>query len=187
MGSNLCSLRSSPEPFLELDESVEPEPPKDPKTSILELIKPGCLKTDEMKNKRQFQFHPQEKKISKVRKLTLEECLLASPGFNQEFINGGELHMFRQSSRVYPSTSRFHTTHYSPKPREIFSVVGLVKVDDNDDKRNSVSSSLCSSPRRSQSEKVKKNVSFKLPEEADIIIFYSPKQEFYSPKEEMVE
>ena len=100
--------------------------------------------------------------------ITLEECLKASLGYDyeQDYKNIGEYHVLKQfSNRVYPALDgdNSNTMDYSMERQ--------IKVEDIGRREMGVSSM-----RRSQSdEKVKKRVSFRLPQEADIIIFYSPK------------
>ncbi|KAK8349978.1 hypothetical protein V6Z11_A06G181000 [Gossypium hirsutum] len=107
-------------------------------SSIIESMKPECLKKRKKKKKKQ----------TKVRTLTLEDWLLASPGpkgLNPDYLNGGELHVFKHLSR-----------------------------------RGSGEDVSGSSFRRSHNGKLKKKVSFKLPEEGDIVLFYSAAESFES-------
>ncbi|GMJ14133.1 hypothetical protein HRI_005082500 [Hibiscus trionum] len=127
------------------------------KPSIVEAIKPRCLRTRQTKNngiKRLSQLP--EAKITKVRKLTLEDWLLAAPGNPvgmKGYLNAGELHVFKHfSSKVHPSP--------------------LGEITGNDDGLF-VDLSSAAVSGSSLSEKSKKKVSFRLPEEADIRIFYS--------------
>ncbi|XVF26159.1 hypothetical protein REPUB_Repub13aG0275300 [Reevesia pubescens] len=135
--------------------------------SIIEAIKPQCLKKRKMKkNKLKRPLQSPERRNTEVRKLTtLADWLLASPcpgGLNPDCLNGGELYVFKHfSRRVHPSSSREPETLPST-PRDSFS---------KDLSSGDVSGSSFS---RSQSGKSKKKVSFRLPEEADIVIFYSP-------------
>ncbi|KAF6159190.1 hypothetical protein GIB67_032807 [Kingdonia uniflora] len=115
-------------------------------TSNITLTKPRVVETEEEK----------KKKGIKVNKVTLEEWLLSSPGMKHYRINGGELHVFKQSSRVFP-----------PKQANSLFKESLLKVDEVD---LVVSPSLS----RSRSGRLKKSVIFRLPEEADIILIYSP-------------
>lgn len=113
-----------------------------------------------------LQYSPEinEKRTRVIRKLTLEERLLASPsrGHHADGLNGGELYVFKHfSRRVHPSSSSSREA--------IPSTPAGAAVD--------LSSS--SSFIRSPSGKPKKKVSFRLPEEAEIVIFYSPEQTFW--------
>ncbi|KAK8496572.1 hypothetical protein V6N13_013339 [Hibiscus sabdariffa] len=118
---------------------------------IIEVIKPRCLRTKNDDIKRPPQ--PPEGRTTKARKLRLEDWLLASPGNRLElkdYLNGGELYVIKHfSSKVHPSSSK------------------EIRVDSETDVSDS-SFSTC------MSGKSKKKVSFRLPEETDIRIFYSP-------------
>ena len=110
------------------------------------------------------------KDMRKCTKLaTLEEWLLASPGMKPaEGITGGELHVFRQSSKtkkVHPSSSsRVHAELITSCPR-------IDEEDNNvhEDKGGGKESLEAESRSRKPGRKVK----FRRPE-ADIIVFYSP-------------
>ncbi|KAK8575464.1 hypothetical protein V6N13_033293 [Hibiscus sabdariffa] len=98
------------------------------RSSIIESMKPECLKKRKKKKK------------------TLADWLLASPGptgSNPNSLIGGELHVFRNlSKRVHRSPSREH------------------QKDGN------------------QSGNLKKKVNFMLPEEGDVVVFYSAAETF---------
>lgn len=131
-----------------------------PGLSLIELMKLECLKTKKMKN------------IPKVTKLTLEEWLVASPDGTDCF-SEGELYVFRHGSkRAHPSLTRVHTA-LSYKATDSFSLERRTHID----KEAEVKKSEVSSISRTQSGKLKKKVRFRLPEEADIIIFYSPESD----------
>lgn len=171
MGGILCKHfireQGHPEPKSELESSKEANAKS---KSFIELVKPECLKTKKMKRERSRKSlsPPPEKNILEARKLTLEDWLLNSPARNSnktERFNGGELYVFKHTSRrVHPSISSsseiYHEAEASTsKPRDSFNC-------SLDFSKNS-----CSSMSRSQSGKLKKKVSFRLPEEADIIIY----------------
>ncbi|KAK4838459.1 hypothetical protein QYF36_013914 [Acer negundo] len=174
-------------------------------STIMEMIKPECLKTKKVKKKKKKkkrvhdEIDPDEKKITKVRKLTLEEWLLASPApagmksadHQQCFGNsstggggGGELYVFKQfSKKVHPSSSSSSdttkevvatTSSISKKPPRD-EVDQSFSIDDG--ASANFSSSMC---RSNQSGRLKKRVSFKLPDEADIIVFHSPEDKLES-------
>ncbi|MBA0568923.1 hypothetical protein Goshw_026507 [Gossypium schwendimanii] len=129
-------------------------------SSIIESMKPECLKKRKKKKK---------KKQTKVRTLTLEDWLLASPGpkgLNPDYLNGGELHVFKHLSR------RVHHHHRS----------GPFTTGDNNLclEQGSGEDVSGSSFRRSHNGKLKKKVSFKLREEGDIVLFYSAAESFES-------
>ncbi|KAF9587923.1 hypothetical protein IFM89_006177 [Coptis chinensis] len=93
--------------------------------SITSVMKQGCFKAEKKNRKQQ---HPQVKKMAKLKKITLQEWLVASPShFKHERITSG--------SRAELMASSLH---------------------------------------RSESGKSRKKVSFRMPEEADTILFYSP-------------
>ncbi|CAN6690214.1 unnamed protein product [Malus baccata var. baccata] len=172
-----------------------------PVPSIMELLKPDCLKSGNKKRKRQLA--PENKKNiynnytkntgivgaagSGTRMTTLEEWLLASPGHvkadRNYNISGGELYVFRPSSkRIHPAASSSSKLPPLSKAKDSFCLERLVK---NDDKKsdeanlivNDISASMsCRSINTQLSEKktrkLKKKVSFRLPEEADIFVFY---------------
>ncbi|ONI09824.1 hypothetical protein PRUPE_4G011600 [Prunus persica] len=161
--------------------------------SCMELLKPECLKVKAEKKKRKRPLTPERNKIqnnnnnnynnnnnntgggggasgSGTRLTTLEEWLLASPGHrgmkkpDNYNITGGELYVFRpHSRRVHPassSSSKLPADHVptaaaplDSKARDSICLERFVKNDQINDK-------------------MKKKVSFRLPEEADIIIFY---------------
>ncbi|XWS19333.1 hypothetical protein CRYUN_Cryun31cG0006200 [Craigia yunnanensis] len=143
-------------------------------SSIIKSIKPECLKKRKTKKEMKRPLQSPEKRTTKVRKLTLEDWLLASPGpagLQPDCLNGGELYVFKHfSRRVHPSSSREREA-VLPTPRNSFSV-DLSSRD-----------ASCSSFSRSQSGNLKKKVSFRLPQETDIVIFYSPGETFGSDQE----
>ncbi|OMO76851.1 hypothetical protein CCACVL1_15310 [Corchorus capsularis] len=135
------------------------------RSSIIEAIKPECLKKKKLKKNKQLP----EKRITKARMLTLEDWLLASPGpagLQQDSFNGGELHVFKQISR------KVHPSSVNEAARPLFTPAESFSMDFSS---GDVSGSSFS---RSQSGKLRKKVSFRLPEESDIVIFYSPLQTF---------
>lgn len=169
-------------------------------STFMEMIKPECLKTKKMKKKKKKkrvhdEMDPDEKKITEVRKLTLEEWLLASPApasmksadHQQCFgtsSSGGELYVFKQfSNKVHPSSSSSSAT-----TKEVVATTSSIskkpprdEVDQSfsmdDGASANFSSSMC---RSNQSGRLKKRVSFKLPDEADIIVFHSPEDKLES-------
>ncbi|EEF32791.1 uncharacterized protein LOC125370476 [Ricinus communis] len=155
VSKNLDS-RQNPEIIYSMDEK-----PKEG-SSIIELLKPGCFKA---------------KKTKTNRKRTLEDWLLASPSMKPDCITVGELHVSKQfSKRVHPSSSIEAHKVVLSKAGESFSLERLVILDREADLDciNFSSMDVSSAIKRSKSNETKKRVSFKLPEEADIIIFYSP-------------
>lgn len=172
MGANLCSLRPP--------DNHANGPRLHQKTSFVDLLIPDCLKTEKRK-----QQHQEENKVTKVaqvttrvKRVTLEEWILASPAVRRDVsgsVTASEVLVPKQSShRVCPYLSSTCTT---PSPsvkipgdfslaRDSLSLERRTKVEETS--REGMETS------RSQSGKLKKRVSFRLPEEADIIFFYSP-------------
>ncbi|KAJ4704019.1 Phospholipase C [Melia azedarach] len=136
-------------------------------TSIIEFIKPECLKIKKNKqDMKKKKLNPYEKTITKPRKLTLEDWLVASPGPSSrpEYFNGGELNVLKQfSKKVHPSSARIQEAG-----------AAATSTSRTGDCSTFSCSMEASSVSRSQSGKLKKKVTFKSPEEADIILFYSP-------------
>ncbi|XVE87693.1 hypothetical protein DITRI_Ditri19aG0008100 [Diplodiscus trichospermus] len=133
-------------------------------SSIVEAIKPECLKRRKMKRNRMKRTLQSPESRTKVRNLTLEDWLLASPGpagSKPDSFNGGELYVFKHfSTRVHPS-SREHEAVPSTPGESIFADLSSADVSHSSFSKN-------------KSGKLKKKVSFRLPEVADIVIFYSP-------------
>ncbi|KAE8125470.1 hypothetical protein FH972_020275 [Carpinus fangiana] len=146
------------------------------RSSIIEFMKPKCIWTKSKKKKRQAQEKGEQQQLKMVKDLTLEECLSASPpgcAYEQSFTNGGghEYLVLKQLfDRVYPAISG-EDEDYSFYRN---STERLLKVEEIDRREMCVSSLS-----RSQSVKVKKSVSFRLPEEADIIRFWLQKNLLY--------
>ncbi|KAL3742246.1 hypothetical protein ACJRO7_017690 [Eucalyptus globulus] len=129
---------------------------------------------------------PDQKITTMVKSLTLREWILSSPGKEPECISGHEPFVFSPTfRRVFPSPPEVDETSISMtampcKARDSFSLERPLKISGEDDREEereegAVSSvSIC----RTESGRTKKKVSFRLPEEADIIIFYSPRDEY---------
>lgn len=156
-------------------------------TRTINLIsKPGCcLKTWKAKKRTILLQQLQKKK----KLTTLEDYLLSSPGSKPDqfnITNGGQLYVFKNYShnKVHPSSSS--TAHHNnmalslaSKTRQSFSLdideheAGPTESDILGVSNNS---SSMMSTNNIQSGKLKKKVSFKLPEEADFLIIYSPEE-----------
>lgn len=123
-----------------------------------------------------------ENRFRKVEYMTLEDCLLASPNINvHPRITGGEIQMFKHlPKRVYPSSSSPDVNQEFFTPRRSFSsgANNIGRIDEDDELDGDHDSMSMSSISRSESGKVKKKVSFRLPEESDIYIYYTPKDVF---------
>lgn len=110
-----------------------------------------------------------QQQLKMVKDLTLEECLSASPpgyAYEQNFTNGGghEYLVLKQLfDSVYPAISGEDEDYSFSR----ISTERLLKVEEIDRREMGVSSLS-----RIQSVKVKKSVSFRLPEEADIIRYH---------------
>ncbi|CAK9183367.1 unnamed protein product [Ilex paraguariensis] len=150
------------------------------RAAIVEFLKRRCLWTPIKKKKtcRQLQrpekHQHQHQLLKYTNQITLQEWLVASPGFNKgcstngsiEYNIGGGVVEF--PGRVYPSRhGDFEVLAASSGHRESFSVDRsmILKVDRGEMEDTSFS--------RSQSGKIKKRVRFKLPEVADIFILDS--------------
>lgn len=150
---------------------------------IIELLKPECLKAKKMKKKRQLMHQP-EKNSPKVSKLTLEDWFISSPSLKTDYSKEGELCVLKPfSKRVHPSPIGHNSM--SSTAGESFSLERLVMLDRMAEEDNiiSVTSMDVSSISTRKSGKLKKRVSFKLPEVAQIIIFNSPKESMDSDQE----
>ncbi|CAK9156852.1 unnamed protein product [Ilex paraguariensis] len=115
----------------------------------------------------QKQLNPQEN-------LTLEQCLMASPGLKRVYPSSPDVQPGFSTPRISFSSDRTgkideHTEFFTP--RISFSGERVRKNNEDEDSSSSINGG---SPIR----KSKKKVSFKLPEVADIIIFYSPGESF---------
>lgn len=177
--------------------------------SLIELLRPGCLKSE--KNNGKKPLTPEKKKKNNVISTssttsianitagessftTLGEWLLSSPGSKPDNMSGGELCVLRShysSRRVHPSSSsssskRPHTYDHAAlgsKASDSFSIQRLV-INGEDETADANLDNMTSSLSRTQSEnKSKKKVSFRLPEEADIIMFY-PSEEMFTDCEQ---
>lgn len=168
MGANVSSFRHSSttqqRPKAPEAGSVSINP--SPVSSILDLItRPVCcLKTYKVKRR---MLSPGEKKSSKVmirRRRTLEDWILSSPGL--DIPDSNKHHCYR---KVFPYSTRPQMALTS-KARNSFSLKRLAEKAEHEGEESDM---RVSSMRRNQSRKLKK-VSFRLPEEADFIIIYSP-------------
>lgn len=108
--------------------------------------------------------------------MTLRDCLVdSSSGLNNpECIMGGEIQIMRQSNKqVYLSSpDHAHTGYFTPRVSFSMGKQKLDKIDESKEEEEDLS-------MISQNGNLKKKrVRFTLPEEADIIIFHSPKEIF---------
>lgn len=143
------------------------------------FLKPKCLWTEKKKkNMEMKQKEEQEEdyqQLTTVREaVTLEEWFLASPETPDYCFctNGGEFYPLKHSSnKIYPSLA----ADFTSKPRDTTSTISLerlFKMEEMD--HNDQEMGVISPISTTQSGKQKKRVCFKLPQESDIIIFYSP-------------
>lgn len=118
--------------------------------------------------------------IRPATKSTLGECLMmASPQVNiggAPSPSGDQLQVTQMLYQKFqPSSPDVQTDFFTPRISFSSDKLGLLGKIDEEDDEGSCGGSI--SPR-THSGKMKKRVSFKLPEAADIIIFYSPKETF---------
>ncbi|KAK9133134.1 hypothetical protein Scep_012662 [Stephania cephalantha] len=179
MGASLCGCRTIPKE----DDSIDGS-----KISVTPEINnnrfSACSRTEKMKKnntKREYSMrHQTNKVIAKKRTFTLEDWLLNSPGFKPEHFNrgSGELHAFRQHyrSRVHPSSTTNTMVSNPSVASEASDETVDFSVDRVLDAEDQLFNVVGSPPSlsRSLSGKIKKKVSFKMPQESDIIIFHSP-------------
>lgn len=169
MGANLCSLLRA--------KNHSNDPQFDSKTSCIELLKPDCLKTQKRK-----QLHQQENKFTKVAKVTtrvktLEDWMLASPAVRRDG-NGSNINA---SAIQDPKQCNYRVCSWmssTPTPYvEISGDFSLARDSLSLERRKKVEETSLERMETSKSQSgkvIKKRVSFRLPEEADIIIYYSP-------------
>lgn len=135
-------------------------------TSIVEFMKPSCLwREKSMMWKRLVQQPKRQKKQQKVKmvkELTLEEWFSTSSPCRDESAEHNTW-VFPSSHGDNDDDAKFNSRHSFSQQRLLIEVVDCGR------RRSDVS---CLSSRKSS--KVKKRVSFRLPEEADIFIFCSP-------------
>lgn len=150
-------------------------------TSVVEFLKPKCLRKEKKKDMEMQQKEKQEdhqQLTSTVKEvLTLEEWFMASPGTGDYcfWTKGGEYCVFKHylSKKIHPSLAAGDSADFTSKPRakdstsNTVSLETLLKMEEIDTEEKGVISAIS----RSQSGKEKKRVSFKLPQESDIIIF----------------
>jgi hypothetical protein len=139
-------------------------------SSIIELMKPERLKTKKMMKKKQYSHSPEGKQIAKVREIiTLEQLLMASPtsSFSYNRVHPSSSRVLHTASQSFSMDKSVNHTALSCKARDSFSMEKGVRAEEEP----TVSSIISRSESGNYS---KKKVRFRLPEEADIIIFYSP-------------
>ncbi|KAF5197106.1 hypothetical protein FRX31_013304 [Thalictrum thalictroides] len=185
MGGNLCTFRQSSsrkDQYESDDKHFINQGTSIVTTSVMQRA--GCcfkIMTKRKQLQLQLESSPVKKLVKMKKVITLEEWLTTSPAnVKPDNINSsGELHVFRQSSRkVHPSIGRVNDDEQlHTKQKESLDLV----MDDVEASKADVLMT-CSSLSRSQSGKSKKKVSFRLPEEADIIVFYSPEEVLVSKK-----
>ncbi|KAK1378302.1 hypothetical protein POM88_025046 [Heracleum sosnowskyi] len=117
---------------------------------------------------------PTARKLGATETWTLERCLMNSPEVNiSECTNnfGGDngLKVVKRYQKIDLSSPDLRTDFFTPRLSFSSDKLGLLRKIDEEDE------GFCGG---SLGGKVKKRVSFKLPEEADIIIFYSPREKF---------
>lgn len=116
----------------------------------------------------------------KIECMTLEDCLLASPNLNAHprIMGGHEIQIFKHlPSKVYPSSHSPDISQELFTPRRSFSE-RLGRIDESLEHDVDELSSKSSISRSGGSGKVRKKVTFRLPKEADIFSYYTPKDVF---------
>ncbi|PON94171.1 hypothetical protein TorRG33x02_102100 [Trema orientale] len=140
--------------------------------SVTEFVKPTHSRTGKNKQKTE-QNENQYKKLNMVKKGTLEDLLLAEPGKKENCIcksTGKECcFVIRFFKRIYPPFEDCATKASKAKVKSA-SMERLLKVEVVDHSSAEID---VSSMSRSQSGNLRKRVSFRVPSEADIIIFYA--------------
>lgn len=130
---------------------------------------------------------PDQKKITTmVKSLTLREWILSSPGREPGCSYGGEPFVFSpQFKGVYPPSLEVDETSISItampcEARDSFSLEWPLKISGEDDREEEQEEGVVSSAsiRRTESGSSTKKVRFRSPMEADVIIFYSPRDDY---------
>ncbi|KAL3740834.1 hypothetical protein ACJRO7_022023 [Eucalyptus globulus] len=139
-----------------------------PQSSITKLLKPECLK-----------------KLTRVETMTLEEYLLASPSFDQVFlvsIHVGEVCVFEDSSsKVHPSCSGpVDDAALSMRARDILPLERWANM--HIEVEDKCPSEACNMTHGENGRSMKR-VRFRLPQESDIILFYSPREQLECDEE----
>ncbi|CAI9756849.1 unnamed protein product [Fraxinus pennsylvanica] len=163
MGSNFCCFPSSG-----FSKKNSDDKNGSLTASMLECMKPRCLLATSKIKKQSHRQENQQKHQQQLRKnncevLTLEEWILSSPGFN--------VPKQCPSNRVHPSFEGDHED-LVPESRDNISLEISMKIDEGE-KGKLENSSV----GRNQSGKMKKKVSFRSPEVAEIFILY-PQQTY---------
>lgn len=164
MGAKLSSFRRSSSKGKPYDSNITSAG-----SSIIELMKPDRLKTKKMMKKKQYSHSPEDKQIAKVREIiTLEQLFMASPSrsFSYKRVHPSSSGV-RTASQSFSMDKSVNHTALSCKARDSLSLEKRVRAEEEP-----VVSSIIS--RSESGNYSKKKVRFRLPEEADIIIFYSP-------------
>ena len=141
-------------------------------SSIIELMKPERLKTKKMMKKKHYSHSAEDKQIAKVREIiTLEQLLMASPtrsfSYNRVHVHPSSSRVLHTASQSFSTDKSVNRTALSCKARDSFSLEKRLLAEEE----STVSSIISRSEGGNYS---KKKVRFRLPEEADIIVFYSP-------------
>ncbi|KAI3795759.1 hypothetical protein L1987_38416 [Smallanthus sonchifolius] len=112
--------------------------------------------------------YKQDERKSIRKTLTLKECLLASPNNDHHHaINPSKIQVYTSDLTTEARTEDLCASRISFPPEKLNGKRG--KVDEDEDEESSFDHML----DRCESQKTKKKVSFRFPEEADIFIFCS--------------
>lgn len=153
-----------------------------PQSCIIELLKPECLKVKK-KRKKQRSLHPQGKKLTEAKTLTLEKCLLASPSFDRVILANtdvAEVCVLKPSKVHLPCLGLVDDATLSPKARDCLSFERLANT--HAEVEVECPSEVCNL-RRGENRHSRKRVRFRLPQESDIILFCSPGEQLECDEE----
>lgn len=139
---------------------------------VIDFLKPSRLWTEKdrkMQQKEQQQYQ-QLKVVKEV--VTLEEWFLASPGKGNYcfWTKGGDYYVLKQLSNLICPSLSGDCADFVTESRDRVSLGKLLTKEEVLD----IGEMDFSSVSKTESGKKKKRVTFKLPEDSDIIIFYSP-------------
>lgn len=165
MGQNLCCMR-------------QPSPDDHPKEAS---AFDSNFSTPVSSISNRHLIFPDEKKLGQREFSTFGECLMDSPKMNipqcsaNIHTSGGDQLQVDQKlyQKIHPASPDVHMDFFTPRISFSSDKLGVLGKVDEEDEEGLCGGSISS---RSQSGKLKKRVRFKLPEAADIIIFYPPKE-----------
>jgi len=145
-----------------------------PQCSIIELLRPECVKVK--KKKKQRLLHSRGKRLPEAESLTLEEHLLASPSLDQVFLANtdvGEVCVLKPSKGHPSCLAPIDNAALSSKARDSLSMERPVNMHMEVEGK---CPSEVSDMRRNENGRSRKRVRFRLPQESDIILICSPRE-----------